>query len=103
MPSGIADTVLPGRPKFGVLFVSTRLSNTRVRLPSRIGRPGRLKTSDAAGVVARGVVGDVGVGRVLDLDAGDVVLDAVAAHDDVARLSDVDAGVGGADDDASPR
>ena len=53
---------------------------------------------DAAGVVGRQVVVDVGPGRVLDLDARDVLLDRVAPDDDVLRLADVDAGVGGADD-----
>ena len=67
--------------------------------PAVLGRQvGHREDQDAARVVGRHVLVDVGPGAVFDLDAGDVFLDRVAPDDDVGRLADVDAGVGGTGD-----
>ena len=56
----------------------------------------QVEHQDAAGVVPRRVVEDVGVEAVLDLDPRHIVLGDIVANDDVAGLADIDAGVRGA-------
>ena len=58
-----------------------------------LGQVGHREDEDAAGVVGRHVLVNIGPGAVLDLDAGDVLLDLVAADDDILRLADVDSRV----------
>ena len=87
-----ADNVTGGR-EIGGVVVDHRVVEHAHRMAALLGQARQVEYQNAAGVVARHVVIDVGHVAVLDLDTGDVVFGQRVADDDVVGLAHIDARV----------